>query len=248
MDTVIDSPCYNDDGNGNCGLKSKCTFGMTFATTTATIRAYGSASGTSRLTVTCSGGPTLPPPPPTLPPLPVDPRLHAGEKGSNVCADGSSRIRLDSVCQAAAAAVGIQYGEQEDSETRPIGCYVYEPTDNGARSVYYNGHVRGAVHPDATPLCAKSCDAETDCSSHGTTTDVNKMDGCSCVCDDGFTGDNCGTPPPPVPCENTACSGHGTTSDLDASDGCECTCTNDFRGSNCNIPPTCSSEHHCNGH
>ena len=35
------------------------------------------------------------------------------------------------------------------------------------------------------------CDAEIDCSANGQTTDTDKTDGCICVCDNGWTGDDC---------------------------------------------------------
>jgi len=43
------------------------------------------------------------------------------------------------------------------------------------------------------------CDADTDCSSHGVTNDLNKADGCDCVCHNGWEGADCSTATTPNP-------------------------------------------------
>jgi len=80
------------------------------------------------------------------------------------------------------------------------------------------------------------CVASVDCSSHGTTDDFDKSDGCVCSCGNGYLGLDCSTPPP---CDAAAdCSGHGATVDLDSTDGCECACDDGFEGAACLIAVT----------
>jgi len=90
------------------------------------------------------------------------------------------------------------------------------------------------------------CDSATDCSGHGTTSDVDNSDGCTCACDDNWTGDaSCSTP---RQCDRvTDCSGNGSTDDNDATNGCLCTCDEGFEGNSCETARACNAMD-CNMH
>jgi hypothetical protein len=124
LDTVIDEPCYNDDAPGwACSTKSKCRFAMTSEELQASIKAYGMGSGSTQLSVTCTGGaPTTPTTTTTTTatttttttttttePLPGHDDLGHGEIATQDCPDGTVSIRTAPVCEVAANAIGLDY-------------------------------------------------------------------------------------------------------------------------------------------
>jgi hypothetical protein len=84
----------------------------------------------------------------------------------------------------------------------------------------------------------EACDAEIHCSGNGYTIDLDNGDGCECVCDSAWEGDDCSEI---RKCSaETDCNGHGTTDDEDATDGCECHCEETWQGHACEEPRPCN--------
>lgn len=84
----------------------------------------------------------------------------------------------------------------------------------------------------------EACDADIHCSGNGYTVDLDNGDGCECVCDSAWEGDDCSEI---RKCSaETDCNGHGTTDDEDATDGCECHCEETWQGHACEEPRPCN--------
>lgn len=148
---------------------------------------------------------------------------------------GSCKTYCESMGRTCVAAFDdYDYNCELDGELSCDGSYSY----NQALCQCTDGVIGDAPNPlergEMYVQASNPCSAETHCSGHGYTRDLDASDGCVCECHEGYWGDNCAI----RSCwDGYDCSGHGHAvepGNSDASNGCNCECEAGWGGGDCN--------------